>query len=101
MAAGRWRLPSAEPAGFSLGEGESRNVVLKQGNASLPAVVSYRRGIVTVDAGKGPHPPRARGAVVQLPYEKDWQRGKVYRVNAATGIGAMSVELRIVSADRH
>ncbi len=97
---GAVRRPAAEPASFTLAEGESRNVVLISGNVRLPAVVSYRNGVVTVDAGHGPHPPQSRGVSVRLSFEKGWQRGKVYRVNAATGIGAMNVDLGIVSADR-
>ena len=80
-----------------LADGETREVALKGAAGSPPVTISYRQGVVVIDAVQANG--RGKGNALRVPFDKEWQQGRVYRIEMKGRLQLEKAEVRIVAAD--
>jgi hypothetical protein len=94
----RWgEVLPVEPFSVSLADGESREIEVKTRVGTYPVTLSYREGAVVIDgnlaAGKG------KGNAARLPFEREWRKGRVYRIDTKGRLNLDVAEVRIMAVD--
>jgi len=79
-----------ERVALRLAEGETRNVVVKAGSETGNLSLRYRKGELFVDGT----PAKGRDAL-RLPFEKEWQTGKVYRFDLKGKVHLEKLEMKV------
>jgi hypothetical protein len=86
----RGRNQHLERAVLRLAEGETRDLAVKAGRETAHLVFHYRNGALVIEGGRpGGHDD------VRLPFEKEWQKGKVYRLDLRGRVSLEKVELKV------
>jgi hypothetical protein len=86
----RGRNQRVEPVTVHLVEGESRDLAVKSGGETSTITVAYRGGEVAIQGTPG----KGRDGI-HLPFEKEWQGGKVYRFALKGKVMLDNVELKV------
>ena len=86
----RGQNQQVERVTLRLAEGESRTLAVKAGSGTGTLSLRYRNGELFVDGS----PAKGRAAV-RLPFEKEWQSGKVYRFDLKGKVHLEKVEMKV------
>lgn len=77
-------------ASLRIAEGERRELTMKAGREQCSISLHYRGGELFIDGTPG-----RRGDEVRIAFEKEWQRGKVYRLGIGGNSPLENVELKV------
>ena len=86
----RGQMLKVERSSLRIAEGESRELMVKAGDEKRSLSLLYRSGELFIDGTPG----RGRDAV-RLPFEKEWQAGKVYRVSLKGKVQLEKVDVKV------
>ncbi len=92
----RGKYQPIEPLTTRLNDGETREVSLKTPEGAHPVTVSYRNGLVTIDAD--PVTGRGKATAARLPFEKEWKTGRLYHIETKGRLNLVAAEVRILTA---
>jgi len=90
----RGRNQPLERVTLRLAEGETRNVAVKAGSETGNLSLRYRKGELFIDGT----PAKGRDAL-RLPFEKEWQTGKVYRFDLKGKVHLDKVEMKVTGVE--
>ncbi|MBP1728507.1 MAG: hypothetical protein H6Q56_880 [Deltaproteobacteria bacterium] len=90
----RGQNQQVERVTLRLAEGESRTLAVKAGSGTGTLSLRYRNGELFVDGS----PAKGRAAV-RLPFEKEWQSGKVYRFDLKGKVPLEKVEMKVTAIE--
>ncbi len=93
----RGKHQTIEPLSVRINDGESREVSLKTSAGTQTIAVSYRNGVVAIDAD--PATGKGRATAARLQFEKEWKTGRVYRIDTKGRLSLEAAEVRIAAAD--
>jgi len=86
----RGRILKLDRASLRIAEGERRELTVKAGREQSSLSLHYRGGELFIDGTPG-----GRSDEVRIAYEKEWQRGKVYRFAFEGNAPLENVEVKV------